>query len=149
MLKSITLLVGLVAMVMFGAPAEANTRPVASSSNIGIAAVCPLSGIIVQEFHSRHQALDIQGLEGSPVRAAFDGVVTSVGNGMRGAIVEISHGVGRLTYVHLIKVPVGKYQIVNAGQWIGDTNEESHLHLEYRDNFGNVTDPRRVVAIPC
>jgi len=101
----------------------------------------------------QHNGLDVNAKQGTKVRAAEAGTVTSVGKkGDYGNQVEIKHTSGETTsYSHLSGSSVQAGQTVREGQVIGEagttgnaaglTPDQQHLHLEVRDSSGNRTDP--------
>jgi murein DD-endopeptidase MepM/ murein hydrolase activator NlpD len=108
----------------------------------------PFSG--EQEFHG---GLDIGAPEGTPVRAARDGVVCESGhNDVLGTYLVISHPGGWQTvYGHLSSVRVILNQKLDAGAEIGRVGSTgratgSHLHFEVRRK-GSATDPYPLLAV--
>jgi murein DD-endopeptidase MepM/ murein hydrolase activator NlpD len=104
----------------------------------------PTVGICTQGLHS-HNAVDIGGKYGTPIKAAAAGTViiaTDHGyNGGYGEMVAISHANGTQTlYAHMSAVKVAEGQTVSQDQVIGsmgNTGEVSgptgvHLHFEVR-----------------
>ncbi|HNV43582.1 MAG TPA: M23 family metallopeptidase [Exilispira sp.] len=94
-----------------------------------------------------HSGLDISNVMGTPIYAAYDGVVVFVGpNGGYGNCVIISHPLGYSTlYGHLSKILVKVGQRVSKGSKIalmGSTGRStgSHLHFEIR-KFGKILNP--------
>ena len=94
-----------------------------------------------------HSGLDISNVMGTPIYAAYDGVVVFVGpNGGYGNCVIISHPLGYSTlYGHLSKILVKVGQRVSKGSKIalmGNTGRStgSHLHFEIR-KFGKILNP--------
>lgn len=110
--------------------------------------VWPAPGAITSVFGERrgasfHPGIDIDGVTGDPVVAAFAGTVTGagpppVGYSGYGTIVAIDHGNGLGTlYAHLSRVDVATGQVVNAGDRIGAIGMTGiatgdHLHFEVR-----------------
>ncbi len=99
----------------------------------------PTSGHrITQYFSWRHTGLDIANKIGTPIYAADDGVVTTMGwnRGGYGNQIIISHGGGKQTrYAHLSAFSVNVGQKVSKGQYIaamGSTGRSTgpHLHFE-------------------
>lgn len=121
---------------------------------------------ISQEFkRGPHYGVDIMYREGvgwsapigTPVLAARDGVVWSVGETARGRSVVIDHGAPWATfYQHLASVKVVKGQLVRAGEEIGtmgadptDAQGLRHLHFatwyKGHGDSGSV-DPAKAMA---
>lgn len=101
----------------------------------------------------QHDGLDLAAPEGTPVRAAADGVVSFAGeNGGYGNLVVIDHADGSQTaYGHLQDFSVTEGQSVTAGQTIarvGSTGVSTgpHLHFEVRNAQGVATDPEPMLA---
>lgn len=101
----------------------------------------PSGGVITSPFGRRwgrlHAGIDIAGPHRSPVRAAWDGVVSFAGwgPGRLGNLVRINHGSYETAYGHLDSIMVGAGQNVSGGQQIGRQgasggNFGSHLHFE-------------------
>lgn len=94
-----------------------------------------------------HKGVDIDAVEGTPIRAAASGVITRVGwNGGYGLMVEIFHREGVSTiYAHLSKILVSVGQEVKKGEIIGNIGmtgvaTDPHLHYEVRI-AGSPVDP--------
>lgn len=101
----------------------------------------PAGGGIVSPFGSRwgrtHLGVDIAAGQGSPVVAAENGTVASVGyEGGYGLCIDINHGGGVVTrYAHLSSSAVKSGQSVERGQFIGRAGATGnatgpHLHFE-------------------
>lgn len=98
-----------------------------------------------------HLGIDIagSGVEGAPIVAAADGVITHAGgsDGGYGIYVEINHGDSYSTlYAHQSSITVKVGQVVKRGQvigYVGNTGHSfgAHLHFETRFN-GNPYDPQ-------
>lgn len=98
-----------------------------------------------------HTGIDIagSGVEGAPIVAAADGVITHAGvsDGGYGIYVEINHGDGYSTlYAHQSRSIVEVGQMVKRGQvigYVGNTGHSfgAHLHFETRFN-NNPYDPQ-------
>jgi murein DD-endopeptidase MepM/ murein hydrolase activator NlpD len=96
-----------------------------------------------------HNGLDFKGPLGTPILAAAEGKVTSVGaQGGYGNTVEITHANGLVTrYAHLSGFNVRNGQKVDRGVQIGRMGSTgrstgSHLHFEVRLN-GQAINPRK------
>jgi murein DD-endopeptidase MepM/ murein hydrolase activator NlpD len=96
-----------------------------------------------------HNGLDFKGPVGTPILAAAEGKVTSVGSqGGYGNTVEITHANGLVTrYAHLSGFNVRNGQKVDRGVQIGRMGSTgrstgSHLHFEVRLN-GQAINPRK------
>jgi murein DD-endopeptidase MepM/ murein hydrolase activator NlpD len=96
-----------------------------------------------------HNGLDFKGPVGTPILAAAEGRVTSVGaQGGYGNTVEITHANGLVTrYAHLSGFNVANGQKVDRGVQIGRMGSTgrstgSHLHFEVRLN-GQAINPRK------
>jgi murein DD-endopeptidase MepM/ murein hydrolase activator NlpD len=96
-----------------------------------------------------HNGLDFKGPLGTPILAAAEGKVTSVGTqGGYGNTVEITHANGLVTrYAHLSGFNVRNGQKVDRGVQIGRMGSTgrstgSHLHFEVRLN-GQAINPRK------
>ena len=112
----------------------------------------PSRGIISSYFGERwgksHNGIDIASVVGSPIYAAFDGVVKEVGYEADGYgnFVEIQHSNGVLTlYGHCSKLEVSHGEKVSKGTEIakvGNTGRSTgpHLHFEVRLN-GKAVNP--------
>jgi murein DD-endopeptidase MepM/ murein hydrolase activator NlpD len=120
--------------------------------------IWPVDGPVVSGFGSRtingsyeyHPGIDIAVGEGTPIRAADDGVVnlqqSEAESGGYGNFTCIDHGGGLSTcYAHQSSFGVSLGQSVSQGDVIGYTGCTGycfgpHLHFEVRIN-GSVTDP--------
>lgn len=94
-----------------------------------------------------HAGIDIAADSGSPVRAAYNGVVSSVGsNDISGNYISLVHTDGSETfYCHCQKITAKKGDVVRAGEAIalvGSTGRSTgpHLHFEITVD-GNLVDP--------
>jgi len=113
----------------------------------------PLRGWITQDFQGRHgpgyhAGIDIAAEEGTPVRAAGDGVVLVAGwNDEYGNFVLIDHGFGVTSlYGHNSRISVRKGDRLERGDilgYVGSTGRSTapHLHFEIRRN-GVPEDPK-------
>lgn len=83
--------------------------------------VTPLKGSIVRPFSVISPEVVIAGRPGSPVAAAADGLVDSVGESQaNGYYITIDHGsFGQTLYAHLGRLTVHEHEYVVAGQTIG------------------------------
>ena len=99
-----------------------------------------------------HRGIDIPFPEGTPVVAAFDGIirVSTYNNGGYGNVVIIRHDNKLETYyAHLSRRLVNPGQMVNAGDTIGlggstGRSRGSHLHFETR-YLGSHFNPARII----
>lgn len=99
-------------------------------------------------FPHFHTGVDVAAAEGTPVRAADDGVVALVGSGNTGYgnYVVIAHANGISTlYGHLLAAAVSQGAHVTQGQPIGlegstGNSTGPHVHFEVRIN-GTMVDP--------
>ncbi|MDR2517528.1 MAG: M23 family metallopeptidase [Spirochaetaceae bacterium] len=96
----------------------------------------PISGM--RRFHD---AIDLPALTGTPIRAAMEGEVASVGNNAKyGKFVILSHSGGYQTlYAHMSAVSVREGQRVSQGGKIGEVGSTGystgpHLHFAVRKN---------------
>ena len=120
----------------------------------------PVDGPIVSGFGYRvhpifrrvkfHYGIDISAPSGTPIRAAADGVVVSVGwRRAYGNTIIIDHGEGMATlYAHCSRILVSEGEVVKQGQVIalvGSTGLSTgpHLHFEVR-RYGEPINPLAV-----
>lgn len=94
-----------------------------------------------------HKGVDIDAIEGTPIRVAASGIVTKAGwNGGYGLMVEVFHREGVSTlYAHLSKILVSVGQEVKKGEIIGNVGmtgvaTDPHVHYEVRIG-GSPVDP--------
>lgn len=103
----------------------------------------PLTGMITSNFGWRksgyHHGIDIAGKQGTPIKAAADGVVTFVGwKSVYGNTVIIQHADGKSSlYAHAQQILVKEKQRVKQGQEIARVGVSGrttgpHLHFEIR-----------------
>ncbi len=117
----------------------------------------PVHGEITSPFGDRtnpvsgeyllHSGIDIAADSGASVRAAYNGIVSSVGsNDVSGNYISLVHTDGSETlYCHCQKIIAEKGDVVRAGETIalvGSTGRSTgpHLHFEIQVN-GNSVDP--------
>ena len=100
-----------------------------------------------EQARKPHSGLDIVANEGTPVRAAADGVVINTGNYFfNGNTVFIDHGQGLITmYCHLNRIDVSDGQQVKRGDLIGGVGSTgrvtgAHLHWSVLLN-GTLVNP--------
>jgi murein DD-endopeptidase MepM/ murein hydrolase activator NlpD len=101
----------------------------------------------------RHRALDIGAPEGTPIRAAADGIVAYADNTVRGYgnLIFIVHTNGWVTsYAHASKIRCRPGQRVERGDIIGEVGHTGiargdHTHFEFRQN-GHLADPIQLFA---
>lgn len=100
---------------------------------------------------ARHEGLDFTAMQGTPILAAADGLVTRSGwEDTYGNIVEVTHAEGFMTrYAHISKRLVTEGQRVKRGQHIADVGSTGrstgpHLHYEVF-RHGHVTNPAQVL----
>lgn len=117
----------------------------------------PVHGTITSPYGNRtnpvsgeylfHAGIDIAADSGTPVAAAYNGVVSSVGsNDVSGNYISLVHTDGSETfYCHCQKITAEKGDVVRAGETIalvGSTGRStgSHLHFEITVD-GSLVDP--------
>lgn len=107
----------------------------------------PISG--VRRYHA---ALDLAAPIGTPIKAAMDGRVTTVGfNGTYGKFIILSHSSGFQTmYAHLSVTSVTQGSPVSQGTKIGEVGNTGystgpHLHFAVFKN-GRAIDPREMLS---
>lgn len=106
------------------------------------------AGNIIEPYNGvANKGIDISGYRGQAVKAAADGQVIYVGEGVRGygKLILISHNTSTITaYAHNDNILVQKDQNVHAGQPIGNMgstdSDQVKLHFEVRIN-GKAVDP--------
>lgn len=109
----------------------------------------PAGGALIQTFTASTKGIDISGTPGDPIKAAADGKVMYIGNGVRGLgnLVIVNHDNGFITvYGHNRSLLVKTGQAVKRGDKIaelGQTDTTSpRLHFEVRRR-GTPVDPLR------
>lgn len=122
-----------------------------SSYKLNRKMIKPLSGTITSEFGPRihpiggdlrfHAGIDIAADKGTPIYAAFDGVVQEAGyDKWNGYYIKLKHDNNIMTvYCHCEKLNVKKNQVIRAGEsvaTVGSTGSSTgpHLHFELRIN---------------
>ena len=100
---------------------------------------------------ARHEGLDFTAMQGTPILATADGLVTRSGwEDTYGNIVEVTHSEGFMTrYAHISKRLVTEGQRVKRGQHIADVGSTGrstgpHLHYEVF-RHGHVLNPAQVL----
>ena len=100
---------------------------------------------------ARHEGLDFTAMQGTPILATADGLVTRSGwEDTYGNIVEVTHAEGFMTrYAHISKRLVTEGQRVKRGQHIADVGSTGrstgpHLHYEVF-RHGHVLNPAQVL----
>jgi murein DD-endopeptidase MepM/ murein hydrolase activator NlpD len=106
----------------------------------------PISG--VRRYHA---AIDLAAPLGTPIKAAMDGRVSTVGiNSVYGKYIIISHhGAYQTMYAHLNRVSVSQGASVTQGSKIGEVGSTGystgpHLHFAVYKN-GRAVDPRNLL----
>ncbi len=107
----------------------------------------PVTGAVIAAYGAnvdgqRNDGIDISVPEGTPVKAAENGVVIYAGNGLEklGNTVLIRHSDGKVTvYAHLKSIDVNRGDKVNRGQVVADSGMSGNasrpkLHFEVRKN---------------
>jgi murein DD-endopeptidase MepM/ murein hydrolase activator NlpD len=107
----------------------------------------PISG--VRRYHA---AIDLAAPIGTPVKAAMDGRVSTVGyNGTYGKFIIVNHNNGFQTmYAHLSVTSVTQGSLVNQGTKIGEVGNTGystgpHLHFAVFKN-GRAVNPRELLS---
>lgn len=116
-----------------GAPKLPLVRPVPG----GFSSVYGKSRYFNGEFRGRHGGVDMRAKEGTPVKAAADGIVVLAGNNFwfAGNCVYLDHGAGLVTfYGHMSKVNVKKGDRIKVGDILGLSGRTGrvtgpHLHF--------------------
>jgi murein DD-endopeptidase MepM/ murein hydrolase activator NlpD len=125
-------------------PLPANV-PITEPARFAGSFVWPVKGAILSRFGpgesgAKNNGIDISVAEGTPFRAAADGVVAYAGDKVAvfGGLVLINHGGGWVSaYGHAARVDVVRGQKVKQGQVIGLTGDTGYaskpkLHFELR-----------------
>lgn len=105
---------------MFGAIPSSGSATVKAAA-VALDVVTPLKGPIIRGYSVVAPEVVILGRPGSPVDAAADGLVDTVGESQaNGLYVTIDHGsFGQTFYAHLGRLVVHDHEYVTAGQVIG------------------------------
>ncbi len=151
------------------APAQQNSEPEAASQPVNapvqVAAVTqvapnaddfrwPVTGRVIVDFEdSRRTGINIEAPEGAAVRAAENGTVLYVGNGVEGYgnLILVRHPNGFVSaYAHMKDITVAKNDVVNRGDQIGTIGmtgsvNRPQLHFELRRGATPV-DPMPLLA---
>lgn len=144
------------------APATAAKESVSTATETQVASTAPAetgigkyrwpaTGAVIAAFGAnvdgqRNDGIDISVPEGTPVKAAENGVVIYAGNGLEklGNTVLIRHSDGKVTvYAHLKSIDVNRGDKVNRGQVVADSGMSGNasrpkLHFEVRKNSAPV-----------
>ena len=120
--------------------------------------IWPVSGPVVLGYGPKsgglyNDGINIGAARGTPIRAADIGVVTYVGNELRGFgnLALIKHGDGYVTaYAHMSDAVIKQGQIVSRGQVIGSVGstgavDKPQLHFEIRKGL-KARDPARYLS---
>lgn len=143
-------------------PAADNKESVGKAADAQVASIAPaetgigkfrwpVTGAVIAAFGAnvdgqRNDGIDISVPEGTPVKAAENGVVIYAGNGLEklGNTVLIRHADGKVTvYAHLKSIGVNRGDKVNRGQVVADSGMSGNasrpkLHFEVRKNSSPV-----------
>lgn len=127
-----------------------NTTPAPSSTGIGKYR-WPVTGAVIASFGqnvngSRNDGIDISVPEGTPIKAAENGVVIYAGNGLKqlGNTVLIRHDDGKVTvYGHASNISVSRGQKIQRGQTIATSGmsgdaKRPQVHFEVRKDASPV-----------
>jgi murein DD-endopeptidase MepM/ murein hydrolase activator NlpD len=144
------------------APAAGSKESVSSAAENQVASTAPAetgigkyrwpaTGAVIAAYGAnvdgqRNDGIDISVPEGTPVKAAENGVVIYAGNGLEklGNTVLIRHSDGKVTvYAHLKTIDVNRGDKVNRGQVVADSGmsgsaSRPKLHFEVRKNSAPV-----------
>ena len=120
--------------------------------------IWPVSGPVVLGYGPKsgglyNDGINIAAARGTPIRAADIGVVTYVGNELRGFgnLALIKHGDGYVTaYAHMSDAVIKQGQTVSRGQVIGSVGstgavDKPQLHFEIRKGL-KARDPARYLS---
>jgi murein DD-endopeptidase MepM/ murein hydrolase activator NlpD len=131
-----------------------NLPPVATNASF----VWPVHGRVLSEFGSgaggeRNDGINISVTEGTPIRAAADGIVSYSGSELKsyGNLALIRHDNGYVTaYAHAEQFVVSKGDHVARGQVIGYAGQSGdvsapQLHFEVRRGARDPVDPRTML----
>lgn len=131
-------------------PKMDTTTPAPSSTGIGKYR-WPVTGAVIASFGqnvngSRNDGIDISVPEGTPIKAAENGVVIYAGNGLKqlGNTVLIRHDDGKVTvYGHAANISVSRGQKVQRGQTIATSGmsgdaKRPQVHFEVRKDASPV-----------
>lgn len=127
-----------------------NTTPAPSSTGIGKYR-WPVTGAVIAGFGqnvngSRNDGIDISVPEGTPIKAAENGVVIYAGNGLKqlGNTVLIRHDDGKVTvYGHASNISVARGQKIQRGQTVATSGmsgdaKRPQVHFEVRKDASPV-----------
>lgn len=127
-----------------------NTTPAPSSTGIGKYR-WPVTGAVIASFGqnvngSRNDGIDISVPEGTPIKAAENGVVIYAGNGLKqlGNTVLIRHDDGKVTvYGHASNISVSRGQKIQRGQTVATSGmsgdaKRPQVHFEVRKDASPV-----------
>ena len=115
------------------------------------ALVRPVDGEVVKPFSDHHQGVDLAAQDGSPVKAAYPGVVESAGwAGDRGNMLVVRSESLRTYYGHLSAFQAFPGQQIEAGQLVADSGvtgavQSAALHFEIHQG-GAAVDPTSALA---
>lgn len=123
------------------ASAASSSQPTRAADAAAISWEWPVRGNVITQFSNTTRGIDIAGTVGTPINSAADGIVSYVGNGLRGLgnLVLVTHSNGFITaYAHNSRITVQTNERVKKGQKIaelGDTDTTSpRLHFQVRRN---------------
>ncbi len=97
-------------------------------------------------YRAYHNGIDLAAAKGTPIVAAYDGIVTDAGyNASMGNYVIMDHGKGLFTiYMHASKLHVERNDVVAGGELLADVGSTGrstgpHLHFSVRLNGAYVS----------